>query len=203
MRVAIVGVVLAVFGTAGPASAQEPINVAVQVTELWRIFKDLYGASGLVVNSNVPLASGAGAAQLWEKLVQAAQALQAEQVPYDPVGRGANWALMETMRRCGVKATLPPKRWAPGVTLASPVWHPPSSAHAASSSGPAAAKIAPHTPPPRRSAVLAAFTIASIRSVVMSSVTTVRVTAGVNHIATRECRGSPTGAPAPKLAPLT
>jgi hypothetical protein len=59
MRVAIVGVLLALFGTAGPASAQEPINVAVQVTELWRIFKDLYGPSGLVVNSNVPLASGA------------------------------------------------------------------------------------------------------------------------------------------------
>ena len=59
MRVAIVGVLLAVFGTAVPASAQEPINVAVQVTELWRIFKDLYGPNGLVVNSNVPLASGA------------------------------------------------------------------------------------------------------------------------------------------------
>lgn len=59
MRVAIVGVLLAVFGTAAPASAQEPINVAVQVTQLWRIFKDLYGPSGLVVNSNVPLASGA------------------------------------------------------------------------------------------------------------------------------------------------
>ncbi len=59
MRVAIVGVLLAVFGTAVPASAQEPINVAVQVTELWRIFKDLYGPNGLVVNSNVPLPSGA------------------------------------------------------------------------------------------------------------------------------------------------
>ena len=59
MRVAIVGVLLAVFATAVPASAQEPINVAVQVTELWRIFKDLYGPNGLVVNSNVPLPSGA------------------------------------------------------------------------------------------------------------------------------------------------
>jgi hypothetical protein len=59
MRVAIVGVLLAVLGMAVPASAQEPINVAVQVTELWRIFKDLYGPSGLVVNSNVPLPSGA------------------------------------------------------------------------------------------------------------------------------------------------
>jgi len=69
--------------------------------------------------ANVPLASGAGAAQLWEKLMQAAQALQAEQVPYDPVGCGANWALMETLRRCGVKAALPPKRWAPGAALVS------------------------------------------------------------------------------------
>ena len=59
MRRAIVGVLLAVFGTAVPAGAQEPINVAVQVTELWRIFKDLYGPNGLVVNSNVPLPSGA------------------------------------------------------------------------------------------------------------------------------------------------
>jgi hypothetical protein len=31
----------------------------VQVTELWRIFKELYGPNGLVVNSNVPLPSGA------------------------------------------------------------------------------------------------------------------------------------------------
>src|SRR5688572_31854406 len=59
MRVVIVGVLVALFGTAVPAYAQEPINVAVQVTELWRIFKDLYGPSGLVVNSNVPLPSGA------------------------------------------------------------------------------------------------------------------------------------------------
>jgi hypothetical protein len=59
MRLVIAGVLLTVFVTAVPAHAQEPINVAVQVTELWRIFKDLYGPSGLVVNSNVPLASGA------------------------------------------------------------------------------------------------------------------------------------------------
>jgi hypothetical protein len=31
----------------------------VQVTDLWRIFKELYGPNGLVVNSNVPLPSGA------------------------------------------------------------------------------------------------------------------------------------------------
>src|SRR5262245_17152148 len=59
MRFAIVGVLVSVLGTAGPASAQAPINVAVQVTELWRIFKDLYGPNGLVVNSLTPLASGA------------------------------------------------------------------------------------------------------------------------------------------------
>jgi hypothetical protein len=59
MRFVIVGVLLAACGTAVPASAQEQINVAVQVTELWRIFKDLYGPNGLVVNSNVPLPSGA------------------------------------------------------------------------------------------------------------------------------------------------
>src|SRR5688572_8756543 len=59
MRVAIVGVLVALFGTAVPASAQEPINVSVQLTELWRIFKDLYGPNGLVVNSLTPLPSGA------------------------------------------------------------------------------------------------------------------------------------------------
>jgi hypothetical protein len=59
MRVAIVGVLVALFGTAVPASAQEPINMSVQLTELWRIFKDLYGPNGLVVNSTVPLPSGA------------------------------------------------------------------------------------------------------------------------------------------------
>src|SRR5262245_2664119 len=59
MRFAIVGVLVSVLGTAVPASAQEPINVAVQVTELWRIFKDLYGPNGLVVNSLTPLPSAA------------------------------------------------------------------------------------------------------------------------------------------------
>jgi len=56
----------------------------------------------------------------------------------------------------------------PDVTTASPVAQPPMAAHATSSWGPAAAKIAPHTPPPRRSPVLAALTIASTCSVVMS-----------------------------------
>ena len=66
------------------------------------------------VAANVPLASGAAAGQLWAKVQEAAQALQAEQIPYDPVGKGANWALMEALRRCSVEAALPPKRWAPG-----------------------------------------------------------------------------------------
>ena len=54
------------------------------------------------------------------------------------------------------------------MTTAFPVAQPPMAAHASSSSGPAAAKIAPHTPPPRRSSRFAAFTIASTRSTVMS-----------------------------------
>jgi len=64
--------------------------------------------------SNVTLASAAPAAQLWERLQQAAKAIGAEQISYDPVGRGANWAIMEALRRCGVQPALPPKRWAPG-----------------------------------------------------------------------------------------
>ena len=71
------------------------------------------------VAANVPLASGAAAAQLWNKLQQAAKALQEEKIPYDPVGTGANWALMEALRRCGARPALPPKRWAPGASLGS------------------------------------------------------------------------------------
>lgn len=69
--------------------------------------------------ADATLATGELAAQLWEKVRQTAQALQDEQIPYDPVGKGANWATMEALRRCGVQAALPPKRWAPGVSLAS------------------------------------------------------------------------------------
>jgi hypothetical protein len=71
------------------------------------------------VAANVTLAKGAPAAQLWEKVQQAAKALQAEQIPFDPAGRGANWALMEALRRSGVQALVPPKRWAPGASRAS------------------------------------------------------------------------------------
>jgi hypothetical protein len=64
--------------------------------------------------ANVALASAGPAAQLWENLQQAAKALAEEQIPYDPLGTGANWAIMEALRRCGVQPALPPKRWAPG-----------------------------------------------------------------------------------------
>jgi hypothetical protein len=66
------------------------------------------------VAANITLASGDAAAKLWESLQKAAGALQEEQIPYDPIGKGANWALMEALRRCGVQGSLPPKRWAPG-----------------------------------------------------------------------------------------
>jgi len=66
------------------------------------------------VAANVTLASGDAAARLWESVQKAAKALAEEQIPYDPVGKGANWAIMEALRRCGAKASLPPKRWAPG-----------------------------------------------------------------------------------------
>ena len=64
--------------------------------------------------ANVTLASGSASAQLWEKAGEAAKAIGAEQISYDPIGRGGNWAIMEALRRCGVEAALPPKRWAPG-----------------------------------------------------------------------------------------
>lgn len=65
--------------------------------------------------ADVALASAApAAAPLWEKLQQAAKALGEECIPYDPLGTGANWAIVEALRRCGVQAELPPKRWAPG-----------------------------------------------------------------------------------------
>jgi len=64
--------------------------------------------------ASVTLASANAAAGLWEKLQQAAQALGAEGVAYDPTGKGANWAITELLRRCGLEPQLPPKRWAPG-----------------------------------------------------------------------------------------
>jgi hypothetical protein len=66
------------------------------------------------VAANVTLAAGDAAARLWESVQKVAKALVEEQIPYDPVGKGANWAIMEALRRSGAKASLPPKRWAPG-----------------------------------------------------------------------------------------
>src|SRR6266403_2984182 len=56
----------------------------------------------------------------------------------------------------------------PRVSLASPVAQPPSVRHSARISGPPARWMAPSTPPPPSSVVLAAFTIASTASFVMS-----------------------------------
>src|SRR5882757_7916124 len=60
----------------------------------------------------------------------------------------------------------------PKVILAPPVSQPSSVRHSATSSGPAARWIAPSTPPPPRSDVLAALTMASTPSVVMSATMT-------------------------------
>src|SRR5256885_7071164 len=66
------------------------------------------------VAANVTLASGDAATKLWDDLQAASKAIQEQTIPYDPIGKGANWAIMEALRRCGVQAALPPKRWAPG-----------------------------------------------------------------------------------------
>lgn len=70
------------------------------------------------VAANVVLASGEAAARLWDNVQQAAKALGEERIRYDPVGKGANWAIMEALHRCGVRAALPPRRWAPGAAAA-------------------------------------------------------------------------------------
>ncbi len=51
-------VLIALLVCAGTARAQEPYNVTVNVTELSRIFTELYGPQGLVVNSLSALAGG-------------------------------------------------------------------------------------------------------------------------------------------------
>jgi hypothetical protein len=64
MRIALsIGALLAVGVPAraqehAHGSGREPINVSVQVTELSRIFTQLYGPQGLVVNSLTPLETG-------------------------------------------------------------------------------------------------------------------------------------------------
>jgi hypothetical protein len=59
MRLGVVGAAIALLAMTYPAHAQEPINLSVRVTELSHIFTQLYGPTGLVVNSLTPLASGA------------------------------------------------------------------------------------------------------------------------------------------------
>src|SRR6185503_1854761 len=82
----------------------------------------VYEAGGVdfdPVAADVTLASANAAAQLWDQVQQTAKALVDEQMPYDPIAKGANWAIMEALHRCGVQAPLPPRRWAPGAgTLA-------------------------------------------------------------------------------------
>jgi len=72
------------------------------------------------VAANVTLASGPAAARLWDSAQGAAKALGEEGIAYDPGGRGANWALMEALRRCGLQPEVPPKRWAPGAAAPAP-----------------------------------------------------------------------------------
>ena len=56
-RISIVGVIFLLAG--GSASAEEPFNVAVPVDNLSTIFTQLYGSSGLIVDSLAVLPSGA------------------------------------------------------------------------------------------------------------------------------------------------
>ena len=58
MRVSIVITMVTLLASASPAHAQDPYNVTVNVTELSRIFTELYGPDGLVVNSLASLAGG-------------------------------------------------------------------------------------------------------------------------------------------------
>ena len=58
MRLTIAIAALVVFAAPSAAFAQQPYNVTVSIVELSRIFKDLYGPGGLVVNSSADLAGG-------------------------------------------------------------------------------------------------------------------------------------------------
>jgi hypothetical protein len=58
MRVTLVTAVVSLLMSVAPARAQDPYNVTVNVTELSRIFTELYGPEGLVVNSLASLAGG-------------------------------------------------------------------------------------------------------------------------------------------------
>ena len=58
MRVTMIAVSIMLVAGVETARAQEPYNVTVNVTELSRIFTDLYGPDGLVVNSLAALTGG-------------------------------------------------------------------------------------------------------------------------------------------------
>ncbi|HET9361582.1 MAG TPA: hypothetical protein VFO58_17640 [Vicinamibacterales bacterium] len=58
MRVTTVAAVITLLAAVEPARAQEPYNVTVNVPELSRIFTELYGPDGLVVNSLATLTGG-------------------------------------------------------------------------------------------------------------------------------------------------
>jgi hypothetical protein len=58
MRLTVAALAVALLAAADPAHAQAPYNVTVNVRQLSRIFTDLYGPDGLVVNSSVDLAGG-------------------------------------------------------------------------------------------------------------------------------------------------
>jgi hypothetical protein len=58
MRVTTVAAMITLLTVVEPARAQEPYNVTVNVPELSRIFTELYGPDGLVVNSLATLAGG-------------------------------------------------------------------------------------------------------------------------------------------------
>jgi hypothetical protein len=58
MRLGVIGAAIALLAAVHPAQAQDPINLSVHVTELSRIFTQLYGPNGLVVNSETPLPGG-------------------------------------------------------------------------------------------------------------------------------------------------
>ena len=58
MRVSIVIMGVTLLASASPAHAQDPYNVTVNVTELSRVFTELYGPDGLVVNSLASLTGG-------------------------------------------------------------------------------------------------------------------------------------------------
>ena len=95
-------------------------------------------------------------------------ALDAARRPISGYTGTATLASSDTAATLPTTVTFTSGRAIARVTFASPGSQPPSSRHSARSRGPAARWIAPSTPPPPRSVELAAFTIASTASVVIS-----------------------------------